>query len=694
MDKILHVASTFKSHENDDGSVMIRGMASTDHSDRAGDVIAAEAWTKGGLENFKNNPVILFNHDYDKPIGRATGVNVTKNGLELEAKISKSAPAAVCELVKDGVLGAFSVGFKVKDADYIKETDGLMIKDAELFEVSVVSVPCNQAATFSLAKSFDSIDEYNEFKKTFTNRVDLTGQSLTKDDSKESKVVSDAPKQVEKSTIKETKMSEETKTPEIDLEAFAKKVADETAAKIAMKQAETKAAEQAEAKAAQEAADAKALEADSIKSSIQTGIESGVEKLQSDMQKEFAEAKEGEIEAVVKKYEAQVAEQAKELEAMRNSKKDFSGRKGGEMSAWGNDFLNAKILGAITGKGYETNYAKGLFEKAGVDITYAGAGSLGIDNTVINAFQEKVRLEQRVAGLFNEINVTSGATVLPLAPETGLATFGAGGVVDTDNTLTNSIAGGGAAYATEQVILRAFRLVAGTFLSNDTDEQTIVAMLPMIQSALARSHARAMGSMCLVGGGSAAVREGLVGKDGTDDTNGYGVAATGDVDTATSSSQVAIDASTAQEITANGLLAMRQQMGKFGMNPSDVAYILPVDGYLQLIDGPGFTDVTEVGSDLASKVTGMIGTIYGSPVIASDILASNLDEATSARLTTAAAAVNVNNYVIPRLAGVNIESEYSAAQQRTALVASQSVGFNQIEAGTAGNAPVVRAAYA
>ena len=685
------MASTFKSHENDDGSVMIRGMASTNHSDRAGDVIAAEAWGKGGLENFKNNPVILFNHDYDKPIGRATGVKVTDSGLELEAKISKSAPAAVCELVKDGVLGAFSVGFKVKDADYIKETDGLMIKDAELFEVSVVSVPCNQAATFSLAKSFDSEDEYNEFKKTFTNRVDLAGQSLAKDEDTSSNIASDTPQSVEKSTDQEIKM--ENNTSSIDLEAFAKQVADETAAKIAMKQAETKAAEQAEAKAAQEAADAKALEADSIKSSIQTGIESGVEKLQSDMQKEFADAKEGEIEAVVKKYEAQVAEQAKELEAMRNSKKDFSGRKGGEMSAWGNDFLNAKILGAITGKGYDTNYAKGLFEKAGVDLTYTGGGDLGIDNTVINAFQEKVRLEQRVSGLFNEINVTSGATVLPLAPDTGLATFGAGGIVDTDNTLTNSIAGGGSAFATEQVILRAFRLVAGTFLSNDTDEQTIVAMLPMIQSALARAHARAMDSMCLVGAGSTSVRAGLVGYDGVDTvTDAYGVAATGDVNTAKDGLNINVDASDTDQITAGGLLAMRQQMGKFGMNPQDVAYILPTDGYLQLIDGPGFTDVTEVGSDLASKITGLVGTVFGSPVISSDILANQL-AATGDVATTAAAAVNVNNYVIPRLAGVNIESEYSAANQRTALVASQSVGFNQIEAGTAGNAPVVRASY-
>ena len=691
MNKIFNLTSTFKAAEADDGSVMIRGMASTADFDRAGDTISAEAWTKGGLQNFEKNPIILFNHDYDRPIGRATGMKAGPNGLELECKISKNAPGNVAELVKDGVLGAFSVGFKVKDADYLKETDGLMIKDAELFEVSVVSVPCNQAATFSLAKSFDSTAEYEEFKKTFTNRVDLAGQSLAKDEDISSNIASDhTPKSAETiSADQEIKMDNQN----IDLEAFAKKVAEDTAAKIAMKQAEQKAADEATAKAAKEADEAKALEAQSIKSSIQTGIESGVEKLQSDMQKEFAAAKEGEIEAVVKKYEAQVAEQAKELEAMRTSKKDFSGRKGTEMSAWGNEFLNAKILGAITGKGYDTDYAKGMFEKAGVDITYTGAGSLGIDNTVINAFQEKVRLEQRVAGLFNEINVTSGATVLPLAPDTGLATFGAGGIVDTDNTLTNSVAGGGSAFATEQVILRAFRLVAGTFLSNDTDEQTIVAMLPMIQSALARAHARAMDSMCLVGASATSVRAGLVGKDGVDTVTGaYGVAATGDVNTAAEGLNINVDASDTDTITAGGLLNMRQQMGKFGMNPQDVAYILPTDGYLQLIDGPGFTDVTEVGSDLASKITGLVGTVFGSPVISSDILANQL-AATDAQTTTAACAVNVNNYVIPRLAGVNIESEYSAANQRTALVASQSVGFNQIEAGTTGNRPVVRASY-
>ena len=689
MNKIFNLTSTFKAAEADDGSVMIRGMASTADFDRAGDTISAEAWTKGGLQNFEKNPIILFNHDYDRPIGRATGMKAGPNGLELECKISKNAPGNVAELVKDGVLGAFSVGFKVKDADYIKETDGLMIKDAELFEVSVVSVPCNQSATFSLAKSFDSTNEYEEFKKTFTNRVDLAGQSLAKDEDISSNIASDhTPKSAEtNSADQEIKMDNQN----IDLEAFAKKVAEDTAAKIAMKQAEQKAADEAVAKAAQEAEAAKAAEGVQIKSTIESGIQTGVEALQADMEKAFNEAKEGELQEVTKKFEAQVAEKTAELEAMRNSKRDFSGRQKGDTSAWGNDFLQAKVLGAITGKGYGTDFARGIAEKAGVDITYTADG---IDQSVETSFTEAVRLEQRVASLFRELAVGSSATVLPVAPDTGLATFGAGGVVDTDNTLTNSIAGGGAAYATEQVILRAYRLIAGTFLSNDTDEATLVAMLPMISSALARSHARAMDSMCLVGAGAASVREGLVGKDGTDTVTGaYGVAPTGDIDTATALAQTAIDASTAQEITANGLLAMRQDMGKFGMNASDVAYILPVDGYLQLIDGPGFTDITEVGSDLASKVTGMIGTIYGSPVIASDILASNLN-AGDAQTTTAACAVNVNNYLIPRLKGVGIESEYSVAQQRTALVASQSVGFNQIEAGSAGNRPVVRASYA
>ena len=657
MDKILHVASTFKSHENDDGSVMIRGMASTNHSDRAGDVISAEAWAKGGLENFKNNPVILFNHDYDKPIGRATGVKITDNGLELEAKISKSAPAAVCELVKDGVLGAFSVGFKVKDADYIKETDGLMIKDAELFEVSVVSVPCNQAATFSLAKSFDSQDEYEEFKKTFTNRVDLPGQSLTKDDSKESNLVSDAPKHVEQSTNKETKMSEDN-TPAIDLEAFAKKVADETAAKIAMKQAEQKAADEAQQKATADAEAEKTAQEEQIKSTIRTGIETGAEKLMADVQADMAKASADQLAEVAAKYEADLKEKSEELDAMRNSKKSFSDRSGSakdSISKWGKDFMHAHLLGVMTGKGVDTKYSRDLMEKAGLDYaTNAG----GIAQEVSSQIEREINLELKLAQAFREITINSSTQVLPILGDSGLAKFGvnavSGGNLDNNPQVTDN------QFNAKQVILKATRLVSSTFMDNNIDEETLVNLMPMLIEGVARAHARSVDNAIL--NGTAGGDEGF---NGLEALAGNNTVVARDENASGGTDLV---------LTAAEFLAARQKMGKYGMVAGDVAYVVNQSGYYDLIADSGFADITDVGSDLATKITGQVGAIYGSPVIVSDQLEANADG------STAGYAVNVKNHVIPRLRGVSVEQDYEVMNQRNVIVASQSLGFNQLVA--------------
>ena len=100
--KIFHWVSDLKSlGETDDGCLEIKGSASTVDLDRAGDIIEAQAWTKsGGLDNFKGNPIILFNHDYNKPIGRATDLEVTDKGLEISAKISKAA-GEIKDLIKD-----------------------------------------------------------------------------------------------------------------------------------------------------------------------------------------------------------------------------------------------------------------------------------------------------------------------------------------------------------------------------------------------------------------------------------------------------------------------------------------------------------------------------------------------------------------------------------------------------------------
>ena len=649
MEKIFNLTSTFKALDEDDGGVHICGMASTADFDRAGDTISAEAWTKGGLNNFEKNPIILFNHAYNKPIGRATGLKVTENGLELKAKISKSAPDHVAQLVKEGILGAFSVGFRVKDADYLAETDGLKIKDAELFEVSVVSVPCNQAATFSLAKSFDSIEEYNEFKKTFTNSVDLAGQSLAQDE--DSFEASDTPDGTEKSVQKEMTMSE-VKTPEIDLEAFAKKVADETAAKIAIRQAEEKAAAEAEAKAAQEAAEAEAAKQAEVETVIKTGIESGAERLLADVEAKLAE-KDAKIEEVIAQYKNDLEEKNAEISAIRDSKRVFADRnESGNISKWGKDFMYGHLLGVMTGKGWDTNYSKNLMEKAGINYT-ANAGDIAQE--VSTAIEKEIMLELKLAQAFREITINSQTQVLPIQTDAGPAAWGSN--TDTAGNLENRPQVTNVQYNAKQVILKATRLISTTFMDNNIDEEVLVNLMPMLVESVARAHARAVDAAILTGtSGGAEAFDGLEALAGSNAfVTSVAAAGTGVVDAA-------------------DFLAARKLMGKYGMMPEDLIYVVSQKRYYDLIADAGFADITDVGSDVATKITGSVGSIFGTPVVVSDQL-----EAEGANASVGYA-VNVRNHVIPRLRGVSVEQDYEVLNQRRVIVASQSLGFNQLVA--------------
>ena len=633
MNKIFNLTSTFKSHTEDDGSIMIRGMASTADFDRAGDSISADAWTKGGLHNFEKNPIILFNHDYNRPIGRATGLKSTENGLELTAKISKAA-ADVAELVKDGVLGAFSVGFRVKDADYIEETDGLRIKDAELFEVSVVSVPCNQSATFSLAKSFNSMDEYEDFKKTFTN--------------------SDGTK-----VQKEIKMSEETQQP-VDLEAFAKKVAEETAAKIAMKQAEQKAADEAVQKDLEDQATAnaaaKAQQEEEVKTAIVSGVESGAELLLADIRKEMADDKQLTSETI-EKYKKDLEEKQVELTAMQNSKKSFSDRSNaGDVTKFGKELMYGHMLGVMTGKGWDTSYSKDIMEKAGLN--YA-TNAPDIAQEVSTQIEKEIMLELKLAQVFREITINSQTQVLPIQTDALPATWANGTETATRlGNLENRPQVTANQFNAKQIILKANRLMSTTFMDNHIDEEVLVNLMPMLIESVARAHARAVDDAIINGtSGGPAGFDGLEALAGTVKVDVLDDPAAGTSDLV---------------VTAAEFLAARKLMGKYGMNPSDLIYLVSQARYYDLIADPGFADITDVGSNIATKITGSVGAIYGTPVVVSDQLEAEANTA------SVGYAVNVRNHIIPRLRGVSVEQDYEVLNQRNVIVASQSLGFNQL----------------
>ena len=650
MQKIFNLTSTFKFvEEADDGSVNIKGYASTNDTDRAGDVIEKEAWEKGGLDNYTNNPVILFNHDYNRPIGRATGLETDDRGLRIAANISKSA-GDVTNLVKEGILRALSVGFRVKDADYIEETDGLKISDAELFEVSVVSVPANQAATFSVAKSFETQSEYDEWKKQFVKITEADKPQDT-DDSLSSR---------------NNEMSE--KTEDFNLEEFAKKVASETAAKIAMQQAESKAAEKADAEKAAEEQAVQEAELEQKKAEVKAIVEagtSGAEELVSDLEKRVNEQYDN-VEEVVDSLKAELKEKSEEITKIRESKRQFGDRgrpldPNADIKDVEDAWLLAKAIGARNIE--DTKYGKSVMEKQNA-MSGVAVSSADFEQIVSTNVERDIQLQLILAPLFREIQMSSATQILPILPDSGYAEFTANQAA-TGSSPHGNLAQTGDTYGspyggidmTERT-LSTKKLISTSYLGNETEEDAILPILPLLRESMIRSHARGVENSILAGddadgayGTSGATYEGLL------------HLARNDSDYTQSTTAFA-----SESLTALNLLAARKNMGKYGLNPDDVVFIVSLSSYYQLLEDAEFQDVNLVGS-AATKLSGEIGSVFGSKVIVCP------EFATAAVNKFYAVAVYARNFVRPVLRGMTVESDYEVAAQRRVLVASQRIGF-------------------
>ena len=656
MNKIFNLTSNFKAlDENDDGSVNIKGYASTIDQDRAGDIIESNAWAKGGIGNYENNPIILFNHDYHNPIGKATELEVNDNGLQIKGKISKSA-GKIRDLVKEGVLGAFSVGFRVKDADYLEETDGYRIKDAELFEISVVSVPANQAATFSVAKSFDSDTEYLEWKEQFVKSN--AGQSDT-----------DSPEEaVDKTVIKETEMSETKEN--FDLEGFAKEVAKKTATEIAMAQAEKQAKVEADAEVAKAEAEAEEAALQEKKAEVESIVKAGTEgaeRLVSDLEDRVAKDYSN-IETVVEELKAELAEKSEEIVNIRESKRVFSQRGNKDWKeAFSQDIDDAYMLGKATGKGYETKFATEVLEKVNAHSGVA-VSSADFEQEVSTNVERDIQNELILAPLFREIPMNAATMIMPVLPDAGYAEFTSNQAA-TGSSPHGNLAERGDTYGSPfggidltERSLSTKKLISTSYLGNETEEDAIMPILPLIRESMIRSHARSIEAGLLVGN----LADGPFGTSGAC-FNGIVTLASGDSDKTQSSTAFA-----SESLTAANLLAARKNMGKYGVNASDVVYIVNQQEWYNLMDDAEFQDVNLVGSELASKVKGSVGMVYGSPVIMCD------EFATPAVSKFYAVAVNPKMFAMGRLRGVTIESDYEVVNQRRVLVASQRIGFIDI----------------
>ena len=135
--------------------------------DRLGDVIDPKGWD---LDSFRDNPIALFNHKSDFPIGKWRDVRVDKGALRGRLEFAEPGTSARIDelraLTEQGILRATSVGFKPIEYETFKngEETGIHFKRQTLLETSLVSIPANPAA-LAVIKSLSAATQALVFGK-------------------------------------------------------------------------------------------------------------------------------------------------------------------------------------------------------------------------------------------------------------------------------------------------------------------------------------------------------------------------------------------------------------------------------------------------------------------------------------------------------------------------------------------------
>ena len=660
LDKLLYLSSKFTASTESDDSIFIEGYASTVDRDRQGDVIPMKAWNEG-LHNYLKNPIILAYHNHQMPIGKMIEHKVTDQGLWIRAQIP-SEVGDVYKLIKKGILSAFSVGFRVRDADYDHTTETFLVKDLELHEISVVSVPANQNTLFSLAKAFDTAAEFDLFKQQFAP--------------KESAKKLDTPKAAKSTTNEEWDM--DPKELEKLLADAAAKAAEQTAK--AVLEAQTKAAEEAKRKLAEEEAlQAKikaAVSAVAPAPVVQT-VDTGAERLLGDIEKRL-EDQANEHKSAIENLEAAIKEKAKELEqlqsksveldALQRSRMQFSEPKDGDVAYA--DKEKAVLLAKIMRKGItDTKFGKSIIEKAA---TFGGAFRLPHERweeEVSTTIQNDMRRQLVVTPVVRSIAMAQPVMKIPVNPDTGTnATWVAG----TDFG-TSSSSGTQRTHAITEITLSAYKLATKEFIAFEEDEDSIIPILPLVRDAMARRMAKTLDKAMLLGDGTgagstsgqiAALVKGLASYHPVG-----GVAASAGVNPA--SAAVTLDISNGDKFTVAKAMEARKNLGAWGLNPSELVMFVSTQAYYELLEDTNFLTVDKAGPS-ATLLTGQVGSVGNTPVVVS--ASFNAVAAGEA----AAVVVNAMNFLGGTHRGMRVDSDDIIAEQRSILVASMRIGMTQL----------------
>lgn len=301
----------------------------------------------------------------------------------------------------------------------------------------------------------------------------------------------------------------------------------------------------------------------------------------------------------------------------------------------------------------------------------SGTGAEWVPSDLSSAIQKRFFLASNLATfmLSNEIEMPTEGYKFPVS--TTRPTFH---VPANENTATTASTPGSA-----ELVLTTSKYMAQVDYSYESEEDSIVDVAETIVGLIGEAAAATVEDYIINGDTTATHQD--------NDTNG--LAASNHLKHVKGLRKYALAGSLATDISSGGisvanLLALKTDLGKYGVNPSDLAFIVSPAVYNKFL---GLSDVLTVERFSLSNATiieGVIDQIFGIPIIVSeamrdDLAATGVNTSAGPNNTGAVLLVNHRQFMFGRRRGFTIETDRDISTQTYNIVASFRRDFKPIE---------------
>lgn len=306
-----------------------------------------------------------------------------------------------------------------------------------------------------------------------------------------------------------------------------------------------------------------------------------------------------------------------------------------------------------------------------LDTAESGGGSdfvfTGMSAEVIN----QVRQDLVVSSLFPHISMPTNPYKVPVELGPATAYLVPENTADTGQTsITASQAG------TASVTFTAKSIGAMTRVSKELSQDSIIPMVPFIQSNLMRGLANGLEN-AIINGDSTATHQ-----DTDTETAGASDVAAGwkGLRKHALEQSYKVDISTWNLTT---LRNMRKLMGKFGINPQELVLIASNSAYIQTLGWSELVTLDKYGPN-ATVLTGEIGKVDGIRVVVSPYMREDMDatgvNGASGNTKTGVLLVNRQGFVIGDRQTIDLDqTDEPKAYRQTSILADMRVDFQAVQ---------------